>query len=72
MSFDKTFEELDIHSGGQITLIEMRNYREDGSDDNEEGGEDDMEDMEAEMEEEAEGEEKEEEAPAETEPVPDK
>ena len=72
VSFDKTFEELDIHSGGQITLIEMRNYRDDDSDANDEGGEDDMEDMEAEMEEEAEGEENEVVAPKETEPVPDK
>ena len=51
--FDKTFEQLGIHSGGQITLIEMR-MRKDlvggDSDDASEGGEDDMEDMEAELE----------------------
>ena len=54
-SFDKTFEELGIHSGGQITLIEMRKGFIPGSDDEFEGddeeGENEMEDMEAEQEE---------------------
>jgi|CryBogDrversion2_7_1035282.scaffolds.fasta_scaffold68442_1 hypothetical protein len=49
--FEKTFEELGIHSGGQITLVELRNYKLDDSsvEDNDEGGEDDQEDMEAEQ-----------------------
>ena len=51
-SFEKTYEELGIHSGCQITLIEFRKKLEDSSDD--EGGEDDMEEMEAEVEEEEE------------------
>lgn len=49
-SFEKSYEELGIHSGCQITLIEFRKKPDDSSDDGE-GGEDDMEDMEAEMEE---------------------
>lgn len=50
-TFDKTFEELGIHSGGQITLIEMKGGALTDDSDVEEGGEDDMEDMEAELEE---------------------
>ena len=50
-TFDKTFEELGIHSGGQITLIEMKHGALTDDSDVEEGGEDDMEDMEAELEE---------------------
>ena len=38
-SFEKSYEELGIHSGCQITLIEFRKKLEDSSDD--EGGEDD-------------------------------
>ena len=53
--FDKTFEELGILSGGQITLIEMKVRKGIVEDDSDgasgEGGEDDMEDMEAELEE---------------------
>lgn len=53
--FDKTFEELGILSGGQITLIEMKMRKdlveEDSDAGSGEGGEDDMEDMEAELEE---------------------
>lgn len=55
--FDKTFEQLGIHSGGQITLIEMRMRKDlvgDDSDGGSEGGEDDMEDMEADLEDNAE------------------
>ena len=64
--FDKTFEELGILSGGQITLIEMKVRKGIVEDDSDgasgEGGEDDMEDMEAELEEngQAEGEDREE------------
>ena len=57
--FDKTFEELGIHSGGQVTLIEMKARKgivDESSEDDDEGGEDDMDDMEAELEGEAEGE----------------
>ena len=55
-SFEKTYEELGIHSGCQITLIEFRKQLGDSSDDGE-GGEDDMEESEAEGEEEGEEEE---------------
>lgn len=54
-SFEKTYEELGIHSGCQITLIEFRKQIGDSSDD--EGGEDDMEESEAEGDEEGEEEE---------------
>lgn len=55
-SFDKTFEELGVQSGCQITLIEMKFSKGmagdmSDSEDVGEGGEDDMEDMEAELEE---------------------
>lgn len=52
-SFEKSYEELGIHSGCQITLIEFRKKLEDSSDDGE-GGEDSMEEMEAEVDEEEE------------------
>jgi hypothetical protein len=55
-SFEKTYEELGINSGCQITLIEFRKQLGDSSDDGE-GGEDDMEESEAEGEEEGEEEE---------------
>ena len=32
-SFEKTFEDLNIASGGQITLVELRNYKSDGESD---------------------------------------
>lgn len=53
-SFEKTFEDLNIASGGQITLVELRNYKSDGESDMEgdEGGEEENEEMEEELEEE--------------------
>jgi len=52
--FEKTFEDLGILSGGQITLVELRNYKsENGSDvEGDEGGEEEHEEMEDELEEE--------------------
>ena len=53
-SFEKTFEDLNIASGGQITLVELRNYKSDGESDldGDEGGEEENEEMEEELEEE--------------------
>ena len=49
-SFEKSYEELGIHSGCQITLIEFRKNMGDSSDDDGEGGEEEHEEMEAEIE----------------------
>lgn len=46
--FDKSFEELKVLSGAQITLVEMKKIPGDMSE-GEEMGEDEMEDMEDEM-----------------------
>lgn len=52
--FGKTFEELGIHTGGQLCLVELKNFENiDISDmgDDDEGGEDELEEVEEELEE---------------------
>ena len=52
--FGKTFEELGIHTGGQLCLVELKNFENIGAsdmEDDDEGGEEEHEEMEEELEE---------------------
>jgi len=52
--FGKTFEELGIHTGGQLCLVELKNFENNGAsdmEDDDEGGEEEHEEMEEELEE---------------------